>query len=404
MSYRLTRRIELEGAKPTKLRIALIVLALVVAAGAFAAGIHALLDQSSGWQTVEAYPEGVDCSGDFVLQYYLGEGGASDTVSYKKLSGLYTQALEEACAAFYPQGALAAVNASPNEEVTVTPALYRALEQLEAAENRSIYLAPVYALYNQVFLSEDEDEARRFDPMYSEELGAYAAEIAAFASDPDAISLELMGEDRVLLRISEEYLTFASENGIETFLDFGWMTNAFMVDYVAETLLRGGYTTGYLASFDGFTRTLGPEGTSYSLNLFHREGTEIRLPAAMDYAAPMSVVTLRDYPMSEADRWHYFTYSDGSVTTAIIDPMTGLSKSAISDLTACSKSHSCVEILLATVPVFLADEADMTLLQELVGRGISSIHFEGTEVCVLGKENVKLTEDGEAAGYRILHR
>ena len=354
MSYRLTRRIELENAKPTKLRIALIVLALVVAAAAFTAGIRALLDQGSGWQTVDAYPEGVDCSGDFVLQYYFGEGGASDTVSSKKLSGLYTLALEEAREAFYPQGALAAVNASPNEAVEVPSALYQALEKIEAAGDRSVYLAPVYALYGQVFLTEDEDEARRLDPTYNGELGAYAAEVAAFASDPDAVCVELLGEDRVQLRVSEEYLAFAEENGIEAFLDFGWMTNAFIADHVAETLLRGGYTTGYLASFDGFTRTLGPAGMNYSLNLFHREGTEILLPAVLDYAAPVSIVSLRDYPMSEADRWHYFTYSDGSVTTVFADPATGLSRSSLSELTVYAESSGCVELLLAAAPVFIA--------------------------------------------------
>lgn len=397
----LPRRIELEDAKPTKIRIALIVLAIVVAAVAFAAGIRSLLGESSGWQVVDAYPEGVDCSGDFVLRAYFGEGGASDTISSKTLSALYTQALEEACAAFYPHGSLAELNARPNESVEVAPALYRALEQIEAAENRCIYLAPVYALYNRVFLAESEDEAALYDPERNAELGAYAVEIAAFANDPAAVSLKLEGENRVRLTVAGDYLAFAAENGIETFLDLGWMTNAFMVDYVAEKLVQGGYTIGYLASYDGFTRSFGPEGEQYSLNLFHRAGKEIRLSAAMDYAAPMNIVTLRDYPMSEADRWHYFSYADGGITTAFVDPASGRNAGALSDLVACSEERGCAEMLLALAPVFLSDAPDTAVLETLTERGIGSIRFEEQTICVRGGMHLTLTEDGEAAGYRI---
>ncbi len=397
----LPRRIELEDARPSKLRIALIVLAIAVAAIAFAAGIRSLLGQSSGWQSIDAYPEGVDCSGDFVLQVCLEAGGASDTVSSKKLSGLYTQALEEACAAFYPHGSLAALNGSPNETVEVDPALYGALRQMEEAENRCIYLAPVYALYNRVFLSESEEEAMSFDPERNEELAAYAAEIASFANDPAAISLQLEGGNRARLTVSENYLAFAEENGIETFLDLGWMTNAFMVDYVAEKLIENGCTMGYLASYDGFTRSLGPEGTQYSLNLFCREGQEIHLPAVMDYTAPMSIVALRDYPMSEADRWHYFSYSDGTITSVMVDPANGRNRGALNDLVGCSEKSGCTEILLALTPLFLSDAPDTGVLGQLAEEGIGSIRFEERTVRVLGGMQTARTEDGEAAGYRI---
>ena len=110
----------------------------------------------------------------------------------------------------------------------------------------------------------------------------------------------------------------------------------------------------------------------------------------------MALLTLND------NRWHYFTYSDGSVTTVFADPATGLSKSALHELTVYSGTSGCVELLLAAAPIFVADEAEPHLLQDLSGSSISGIYFAGTEVCVLGKENVRLTEDGEAAAYQIV--
>ena len=71
------RRIEVEGGKHLKLRIVLVVLAIIIAVTAFSYGISALLKRNSGWQSVDAYPDGVDCSGDFILQYYFDAVGAS---------------------------------------------------------------------------------------------------------------------------------------------------------------------------------------------------------------------------------------------------------------------------------------------------------------------------------------
>ena len=89
------RYIEMEQAKPSRLRLFLIVIAIITAAVAFTVGISSLLGGSSGWQNVDAYPDGIDCSAEFTLQYEFVSGKADDTVSYKKLSALYTLALEE---------------------------------------------------------------------------------------------------------------------------------------------------------------------------------------------------------------------------------------------------------------------------------------------------------------------
>ena len=122
------------------------------------------------------------------------------------------------------------LNGHVNEIVTVDPALYKALTVLTQYDCRYAYLAPAYAEYDRVFSAESDAEAARYDPAGDPELAEYLAEIAAFAGNPEMVNLEILGDNRVRLTVSTEYLKFTEENEIETVLDFGWMKNAFIAD------------------------------------------------------------------------------------------------------------------------------------------------------------------------------
>lgn len=401
MMHKPVNRIEVEN-KHLKLRILLAVIAAVIAVVAFGYGIHSLLNRNSGWQTVDAYVDGVDCSSDFVFQYYFDSVGASATTEYKAVSALYTTALEEAYQAFYPGGSLANVNARPNAVVEVHPVLYAALESIQSAGNRCLYLGPIYDEYDRVFLYKDELESAHYDPGQNAEIGAYVARIAEYSVDSKHIDLELLGENRVCLNISEEYLSYASENGIEEFLDFGWMLNAFIVDHVAQTLAENGYTKGYINSYDGFIRNLDHRGLSYSLNLFDRLNNEIHQPASMTYMGPISVVSLRNYPMTDADRWHYYSFANGRIVTAYVDPKDGMSKSATDNLLVYSQNVGCAQIVLEIAPIYLADVLDVAALEALSDRQIDTIWFEDTVLKYTQKApSLTLNEDAQSAGYQI---
>lgn len=402
MALRPVKRIEVENVSHVKLRIVLAILAAVIAVTAFSYGIRSVLNRNTGWQTVESFADGVDCGTDFVLQYYFGSAGASATTEYKAVSGLYTTALEEAYQLFYPQGGLAAINAQPNAPVETDPVLYDALKAIRSSGNRCLYLAPVYEEYDRVFLCENEVEAARYDPGLNDEVGAYVAQIALFANDLNQIDLEFLDGNRVCLNVSDEYLAFAKENGIEEFLDFGWMTNAFIADHIAQTLAGSGYTHGYVSSYDGFVRNLDGSGQSYSLNLFDRLDNAIHRPAVMDYTGPMSIVNLRNYPMTDADRWHYFSYADGRITTTFVDPADGTSKSSTDNLVSYSGDAGCAQILLEIAPIYLADELDETALTALSEQQIHSVWFEGTELRRTQESLVlNAVEDEQSAGYQI---
>ncbi len=367
-----------------KLRWIAIGLLLAIAVVSIGYGFSLALSTEPGWQSVQSISNEVNCAKDFVLMYDFGETGINPTAQYKKLEILYTDLTEKAYVLFSPaaQGTqnLAWLNAHVNETVTVAPELYRALEQIASSSSRHPFMGPVVKLYDALFLSATDEEAVLFDPMKDPQGPAFAAEMAAWCADPEAISLEVLGNNQVRLNVSEEYLAYAEEWEITNFLDLNWMTNAFIADYMADSLVAAGFTSGYLTSYDGFTRNLDVRGDSYSVNFFDRQGTTVLMPARLDYTGPAGVVFLRDYPLSEEDRWHYYAYQDGTVSHVYLDPGDGRSKAAADSLMAYAPGRGCAEILLKVAPVFTAEQLNVQALYDLSRDGIESLWYEGRVV------------------------
>lgn len=371
------REVQLES-KNFKLRVILLVVCLVIAFVSIGFGIKMLVTKQSGWQKVEVSASEINCGEEFTLQYCFGQGQMSATEEYRAVTLAYSQACQQAYKSFYKEGELKQLSAAPNESVTVSQPLYWALEQVEQYDSRYLYLAPVYVEYNRVFLCESEVEASQYDPSADSEQQQWLAQLAAYANDPQAIRVELLGENTVKLVVSEDYLNFAKTHEITEFLDFGWLRNAFIADYIAEELIAAGYDRGYIASYDGFARNM--DSGNYTQNLFHREGNDILLPATVSYNGPAGVVYLRSYPMSAADRWHYFVFADGHVVSDMADPADGTNKNALPELLACGQGKGCAEIALQLAPVFIAEKLDRQMLITLADAGIYSVFVEDKTV------------------------
>lgn len=380
------RRVELSD-MDVKIRMILIVVFLSIAVVAMVAGFRSVLRVEPGWQEITVKAERPNCGDDFALNYDFSAAGSSATSQFKTLTALYSAACEDAFRIFSPdvEGSGTAnvhdLNRHPNETVTLEPVLYDALSLFVESGNRHIYLGNVYAEYERIFYSENEVEAASFDPAQNPEQAEYIAELAAFANDPAMIDLQLLGDNQVKLLVSDAYLAFAQMYELENLVDFGWMRNAFIADYLAQTLMDHGFTNGYLASFDGFTRNLDTRGNSYSFNVFDRRADGIYMPAVLTYTAPASIVFLRDYPMGRSDAWHYYTFGNGRIVSLLIDPADGINKVSVDSLVSYSQAHSCAELLLNMMPVFVGDTFDAAPLQNLAEGGIHSIWCEDTTVC-----------------------
>ena len=378
-------RVELDQ-KNVKLRWILVAAFFVIAMAAFAIGLNELLKTEPGWQSVRAASDQPNSGTEIVLMYDYSDLGATASQVSKALETKYSQISTDAFAIFSPDISKEGlenvnfVNASPNQEISVESALYAAFELLEQYGNRNIFLAPVYVEYDRAIQSESDPEAMDKDPAKNPDVKAYIDELIRYTSDPQMISLELLGNGRIRLNVAQEYLDYAMENGIEEFIDFGWMRNAFVIDYVADQLTDAGYTNGYLASYDGFTRNLVETEQTFNMNLFNLKGKDITVPAVMEYVGRHSLVFLRSYPLDDLDEWSYYVYEDGSVVTSMIDPVDGVSKSALANMVSYSKDYSCAEILLNVAPIYLADAFRQDAANALTDQGIFSVWFEGDKL------------------------
>lgn len=369
-----------------KLRTVLMIVFLLIGVTAIGLGVSFLFGTDSGWREIEASSAGVNCAGDFTLLYRLGEEGIPASQENRAIAAVYSAAAERGYRLFTADEEfedlpnVAYLNSHPNQEVEVDEGLYKAFAQIQEAGDRSLYLGPVYARYDDLFDCSDDSQTVDFDPYENPEVKAEYAEAAAFARDSGSVDLELLGGNRVRLKISKEYLAWAKENGASRFLDFSWMKNAFLADYLAEALIESGYTRGCLSSFDGFVRNLDGSGEPYSLSLYDRVGETVYPAAVMEYTGPVGLVYLRDYGLSEPDRRHYYQYADGTIRTSYLDVQDGLCRSSRGDLLCWSREEGCAQVLLQMIPVYIAEEFQEKKLDRLLEDGIYSVYAKDRKI------------------------
>lgn len=375
--------------KNKKLRVILLCITITVAIVAFSIGISSLLSIEKGWHEIEVNSSDIHCGEDFVFNYYFDDKG-TPTSEYRNVCGLYSKLATDAYWMFSAENNSdgrynpAYINSHINETVKVDSALYEAFELFSENSSRALYLGPIYSVYDDLCFSEDEVFAKMKDPTRNSDVAEYFADLICFIQDPSHIELTLLGENQVLLTVSDEYLAFAEENGIDVFLDLGWMKNAFIIDYMASALKQNGYTNGYISSYDGFTRNLDVSGKGYSLNIIDRLENSAYPAAVLNYSGETAIVFLRNYPLSQKDVLYYYSWSDGVITTHYIDPSDGYSKSSTDNMVAYGSGVGCAEILLRMCPVYIADSFDESAARAMTSCGIYAIWFEGTKLYTSG--------------------
>lgn len=358
-------------------------LLLVVGAAALAYSFSRLFAPDVGWQAIEAgSSDGPTCADEFTLLYELGAGDQDARSENRRVAQAYTQACQTAYRLFHTvehfEGvvSLRDINGQPNQALSVDPALYRAFEAVKAAGDRTVYLGPVWARYGDLFACQDDSQLVDFDPWASEAVAEEYAAIAAYAADPAHIDVELLGDNRIRLRVSEEYLAYAAREGIDRFLDFGWMRNAFVADYLAETLAGAGLTHGVLSSDDGFVRCLDSRGTAFTLNLYGWEGDRPIEAGSVQYQGPMSIVSLRGFPVTQGDWQRFYRLRNGLFRTPFLSPVDGKCRQSVDSLVCWSGDTGCAQLAMAAAPVFVAEEFDPAPLERMAGKGACAVWCE----------------------------
>lgn len=391
-------RIELSDKNKT-LRLVAAILLLVIGAVGITIGITSLLHKDTGWQRVQLNLQDRSCSENFILQYNFSGSGAEATTVNNKIQSVYGPACVKSYQLFTPDETIDGVNNiyyvnhRPNEVITVDPVLYAAFEKLEGTP--WLYLGPVYEYYYSVIYNADESLIYEMDPMTSPDAAAYVEKIADFAADRNAVNLELLGENRVKLHISQEYLAFAKAEEIENFIDFGYMTNAFIIDYLADEMIAAGLTDGYLVSADGYTRNLDSKHR-FSFNLFDRIEDTVYPAGILQYRGPISLVYLKDYPTANSDS-NYRENIDHFVHL-LADPNDGICRTAEENLVSYSYNMGCADVMLRMLSGFVGDDF-------AVPQDVFSIWMEEDLICY-NDDSVQIINplDCEEITYRVILR
>lgn len=372
------KQIELSDKNLGKRFVATAVL-LLLGAGLLAYSLMKWLTPASGWQTIKAEGTGeASCAQELTFLYE-----ASSTAEVRAVTTLYTDACKNATRLLSPYEDFEGVvnvhslNQRPNEVLTVDEALYKALETVLADGHRELYLGPIYARYGDLFGCTEDSQLQNYDPRLSPVVAEEYAQVLRYANDPQSIDLELLGENRVCLKVSGDYLAFAQRQGLERFLDFDWLYNAFAIDMVAEALEARGYQKGVLSSCDGYARNLDPREGTYDYPLYTRQGESISYVTNLRYQGPKSLVCLRDFATNEEDRDRFYTLQNGEVRTVYLDVADGFCRSAVSSLLTYGEGESCGALLMKVLPLYVAEELDQEGLAALASQGIHSLYCQG---------------------------
>lgn len=370
------QRVEL-STKNLWIRVIGLCVAIVIALVSFGAVIRNLLTPEAGWQAISVTNSETGCATQFVFNYNLGAGNLPTQQEYRQLSLSYTRSSDEAYQALSSHEIehvlnLYTLNSHPNEAVAIDPILYHALETAAAEGSRYIYLAPAAEQYDSLFACEFDYEAELYDPAVSADAAEFCAEIARFASDPASVEVRLLGDNQAMLFVSEEYLSYARENEITRFLDFGWLKNAFILDHIAETMIEQGLTNGTISSFDGFSCALG--GDDYSQNLFRMLDGNLRQTAMIHYTGPMSLICYRSFPILEMDAQLYHAYENGRIVSPYLGA-DGIAAAVGENLIVMDSNLGCARLAMRTLDTFAAET-----LEESHLAGLNWVFSMGTQL------------------------
>ncbi len=372
-----TLKIEVSD-RHVKARLIAAVIFLVISAVSLGYAVSILTGTDKGWQFISASGNGAEYAAQFALAYELGALDKSARSENREIGQIYSEACLKAGRAFdtyvVSPGNIRTLNDSPNEVVELDSVLYDAFELLEQHGDRTVYLGPAFRLYENVFSCTEDWQLEDFDPECNEELEKLFDRIAVYARDPDSVRVELLGENRARLYMSEEYLAFLEYEELGGALDFGWMKNAFITDFIADSLVSAGYTRGSISSYDGYARNMdGSSGTMYSLNIFDDVDGAAAVVARLDYLGTMTFVSYRDFPVNTMDSQRIYVAADGERKTMYLSLEDGLPCAGADSLTVYSDTLGCAETMLLSLPVFQQEKISDVSLARLTDRGILAV-------------------------------
>ena len=332
-----------------------------------------------GWTVIETTIAETSGS-DFVFRYYLGADGADVNAENRAVTALYNQTAGTIYRLLHESESYEGfvniydINQRVNTETEVDEALYNVFKAFVDSGSRYLYIAPIYSRYDDVFFCADDVMLVDFDPLISDEVRKEYEAVARYINDPKMIDLKLLGDNKIKLFVSDEYLSYAEKEGITDFIGMSWLKNAFQIDYIADQMVKNGFTHGSISTVDGFIRNFDSGSEYYALSIFDKNSHGVYLAASMLYKGQRSIVNMKSFPLNEAELPRYYTLKNGEIRTPYVDVEDGIPKCSIPALTAYSSEKGCGELLLKVTDIYISEDFDAEKLSELSKDSIYSVY------------------------------
>ena len=374
------------------IRLVVIGVLILIAGLAFSNGVRQLLKKDIGYMSIECTASAANLGDEFVLIYNLGESGIDPTKENQQITLLYNEMmvryyrLFSVYETFEDMPNMASLNAAPGEPVKLDEALYDSLKLIAEKGGRSIYMGPVYELYENVWYSSYDEDAAYWDPQKNPDMASYLGEVLEFINSEEHVSIEFGNDNTVTLNVSPDYLTYAEENGISRFLDFGWMINAFVADLFAEDMTEAGFTAGSITSLDGYARCFDVTGEEYHLDIFDIRENDLKNIGTISYNMPAAFCTFKSFALEEMEEELLtYTYEDGTSVTRYISSADGYPHNGYTTVTGYSDSMSAAELLLSILPHYQS-----VTMEEVADPSIGAIWSDGTNTAVKDLEGFEI--------------
>lgn len=388
------------------IRSVLFIIAFLVAVAGISLGIYFMVRTESGWQLVTPRSSAkTNCSSEFSFYYYVDGRSSANKKELTAAQNKYTELCVTAYELFTPDESISGtnnvyyINRHANEEIVVDERLYNAFASVVAS--RFIYGAPVQSLYEALCDADEDWRAAEYDPAKTDAVRVYYNSILSFARDANHVSVELLGDNKIILHVSEEYQAFAAANGIVNFIDFAYYKNAFIIDYMVDELRSAGLTNGLLISYDGYTRTLSTQNCSF--DIYASVSGKLYNSGLAKMTSNFASISLRSFIGSQMDKRLHYQYADGTYAHCYFDMDDGIGKCSTVGFTVYSSAKKCADLLQYIYPIWIADTFDATALSSYKDDFVYYVYSDGADAHYSDANlSIEMRDDVEGIEFKAI--
>ena len=340
-----------------KLRVIALIIAVLVVIGSLIFIIVKYTTKDKGWTRIELTDNSIN------EQYYFDyELGDSPTKEYKEVSNIYETSMTYAYSLFDSYKGydnvnnVYYINNNPNKEIAIEGLLYNAFKDVKASNSNSIFLGPIVSYYNSIIISDDTT----YDPYKNEDIKKEIEEYINMINDTNHFELRLLDNNKIYLYTSTGFQKLVDDIGVGI-INFNYLKNAFILDYVKDKLNNSNFMSGYINSYDGYKISLGSH-IEYNYEIHDEHDGLSDLVGIFKNSEKLNVVTFKNTITSSSDNKLIKKLPDGSRRTYYIDDVDGLSKESVKYLCGYSANNKLSDIALNMENVYISNSFDNTKL------------------------------------------